>query len=319
MWKVTDRWFFGLIILCIILIGIGSTEFGEKTQIRLGSIFSPLNSWVSFIFNEFKIRHENKVLRAKVSELALNNQILRSSQYENEKLFDLLEFKARTEYELIASRIVSRDPNPISGTCLIDKGLADEVRKDFPVITCDGVYGKVTEVTRENAIVQTISDFNFRVACMNLRNGIQGIMRWEGGKGCILGQVRVNSDIQIGDSIVTSGLGSIFPKGVAVGKVREINVDKTKLFYEVTLEPTCKLGEIEYVFIVKKKPERLEKSTVYKTPGWEIYQKIEEEKIVQSPLKKSEKVKMSSIPKEEREEFPIEFEVKEPTIRLQPQ
>ncbi len=319
MWKIIDKCFLGLIIVCVIFIGLGNTEFGKKTQIQVASVFSPLGSWTSFVFNEFKLRHENKVLRTKLSELALKNQILSNLQYENEKLFKLLEFKDRTEYELVASQIVSRDPNPISGVCLIDKGLSDGVDKNSPVITCDGVYGKTIKVTKENAMVQAISDFNFRVACMNLRNGIQGIVRWESGKGCILGQVRVNSDIQVGDSIVTSGIGSIFPKGVIVGKVRKINVDKTKLFYEIAIEPACKLEEVEYVFIVKKKAEGVEESTIYKTQGWEIYRNVKEEIIEEKKIAKVNSRKTKKVIPVSEEEFPIEFKIKEPTIRVQPQ
>ncbi len=313
MWKSANRWFFVLIVICVVLIGLGTTEFGRKTQIRIGSVFSSFGGWAGFVFNQFKIRQENKILKDKVSELALKNQILRSLQYENEKLLNLLEFKTRAEYELIAARIVNKDPNPISSRCLIDKGLADGIDKDFPVITCDGVYGRIAEVTRENAVVQTISDFNFRAAGMNLRNGEQGILRWESGKGCILGQVRVNSDIQIGDSIVTSGIGSIFPKGVPVGKIQEIRVDETKLFYEASLEPACKLGEIEYVFIVKKKPRESGKNTIYKTAGWEIRRRVEEEEKVDEPGI----VKRLPSEPERREEFPLEFKIKEPTIRTQ--
>lgn len=316
MWRVSDRWFFALVVLCVVLIGFGNTDLGGKTQLRVASIFSPFGNWASFIFNEFKIRHENRVLRTKVSELALRNQILRNLQYENEKLLDLLDFKAQADYELIAARIVDREPNPISSTCLIDKGSSCGVEKDMPVITCDGVYGKVVKVTKENAVVQTISNFNFRVACMNLRNGIQGIVRWEGGKGCIFGQVQVNSDIQVGDSIVTSGIGSIFPEGVPVGKTYEINVDKSKLFYEIALDPVCKLGEVEYVFIVREKSEELEDYIVYKTEGWEIYQKIEEEEEADHfPL---EEAKSPFVLQKEEKEFPVEFKIKEPTIRIQP-
>ncbi|MDI6839788.1 MAG: rod shape-determining protein MreC [bacterium] len=293
MWRrEVSIWFILLIIICIVLIGLGKTQRGIRVQLRATSFFSPFQKYASFLFNTFKIRHENKILKQKMAQLVFENQQLKMYKYENEKLKSLLEFKTQKPYKLIAAKVVGRDPDPMSGICVVDKGEDDGVEKNLPVITMDGVYGKILENRKNIAVVQTFFNFNFRVSAMDIRTGIQGIAKWESGEGCILEKVPIYSDIKVGDKIVTSGLGSVFPKGLEIGEVEKIDVDKTKLFYSIRLKPVCKFSEVEYVFIVKEMPTVSEKEAIYETPVWEIY------------------------PKEDRW-IPTKFKIQEPSIRTE--
>lgn len=261
-----------LVVLSIILIGLGNTDVGTRVQVVMSGIFSPLCGWASFAFNELKIRRENRVLKLKLAELSTKNQVLQSLQYENDRLRNLLEFKSREPYKLIAARVSGRDPDPVSGSCVIDKGRADGVKQGLPVITVDGIYGKVIEVSETKALVETIFNFNFRVACMDLRSSVQGLVKWDGSRGTLIAQVPVNSDIKIGDEIVASEIGSVFPKGLRIGRVKEVGVDETKLFYEAVLDPVCNFAGVEDVFIIVE-TEQVEEPTISETPMWKIIYK----------------------------------------------
>ncbi|MCK4352761.1 rod shape-determining protein MreC [candidate division WOR-3 bacterium] len=314
-------WFIILIFICIVLIGFGKTLRGIRVQSQLASVFSPFQKYTLYFFNALKIKQENKILRQKVSMLALENQQLTGYKYENEKLASLLGFKAQSSCTLLAARIISRSQEPISGTCLIDKGKMDGIERDLPVVVPDGVYGKVLEVTKNTAIVQTIFGFNFRVGAVDLRSGVQGIVGWEKGKGCVFEQVPVHSDIKIGDKIITSGIGSVFPKGLKIGEVSEINIDKTKLFYSVPLKPACKFSKIDYVFVMKEASESFQnnKEFVYESIGWKV-SLIKDERVKETNNEKPTRFAKDSArrdrnKREKKRAFSVKFKAPEPVIR----
>lgn len=318
MWqrKRVSVWFITLVIISIILIGIGGTESGVKLQLKTASLFTPFHRYASFLFNTFKIRRENRSLKQALAKLALKNQRLTMYEYENKRLKSLLEFKDQEKYELITARIVGKLPDPIAGTCIINKGKAHGIERGTPVITPDGIYGKVLDVTKNTAVVQTLFHFNFRASAMNLRNGTQGIVRWEPGKGCIFEQVPVNSDIKAQDMVVTSGIGSVFPKGLKIGEVEKVMLDKTKLYYSIPLKPFCKFAQVEVVFVVKKPglSSKRSEEPIYETLQWKIYYK---KKIGLNETTAIEKENIST--PETGDRFPIVVKIPAPVIRKEPQ
>lgn len=279
---------FGVIILIsIFLIFIGKSDYGTQLQLNLSSVFSPIQSFTSFFFNTLRIRYENKLLRQKVVELSLENQSLYNYKFENLELRELLEFRQQTSYKAIPVNILIRELDPISEVCTIDKGLNHGIQTSMPVITEEGIFGKTVEVTDTKALVQTLFNFNFRVSGMDIRSGVQGIVRWETGKGCILEHIPVNSDIQVGDAIITSGLGSVFPRGLNIGTVKKINIDPSKLFYSISLEPACNFYKVINVFVLKESisiPDYSQDSILIKTLGWEFIETKKETTNLTPPI-----------------------------------
>jgi rod shape-determining protein MreC len=235
------------------------------------------------------MRHENRALKLKLAEVSMKNHKLQSLRYENERLRDLLEFKAQQSHKLIGAHIVGRDPAPLSGTCIIDKGACNGIKEDLPVITPDGIYGKVIETTEGNALIETFLNFNFRIVGMVLRSGIQGIVKWEGDKNSLVMQLPVNSDVDIDDEIVTSEISSVFPQGLKIGRIKKIAIGNTKIFYDAEIEPACNFSKVENVFIITE-PDTvsLENNKILKTSMWKITSE---------------------------DSFPVEFKVPEPTLR----
>lgn len=261
-----------VVLVSILLIFIGKSDSGIKLQLKLSNIFSPLESYTSFFFNTFRIRHENKILRQKAGELALENQLLYNYKVENSEFRELLRFRDQAAYALVPANIVNRDLDPVSEVCTVDKGIADGMRIGLPVITEQGVYGKVIEVTSDKALIQTLFNFNFRVSGIDVRSGEQGIVRWESGRGFILEHMPVNSNIQVGDIIITSGLGSVFPRGLNIGTVKKISIDPSKLYYSINLVPACQFTKVTNVFVLKESAPLSTTSpdSLIETSSWQI-------------------------------------------------
>lgn len=241
-----------LIIISLIFIGLGRIEKFDILRIKIASVFFPVQKIISLFFNISKGIKEQSVLKKKIAELTLENQLLKKYKLENDEFRDILNFAKDSEYELILSKIIMRENEPFPSLCIIDKGRQDGLKELMQVITQDGIYGKIIKVGERTATLQTIFDYNFRVSGMNIRNGIQGIVRWSGGEGLVFEYIPIGSDIKIGDEIITSGIGGVFMKGLRVGTVKKIEVDKTGLTYHILLEPACKIRKIENVFVIKE-------------------------------------------------------------------
>ena len=199
------------------------------------------------------LRHQNQVLREQNVRLSLELMKLREARLENGRLRGLLEFRSRASAAdaHLAARVIAQDPDRIPNTVLIDVGRADGVSRRMPVVTADGLVGRVLEVHGGTAVVLLLLDRNCRVSAVIQREGrAQGIVTCENGT-FYLKNVKVRTEVEEGDMVVSSGLGGIFPKGLMVGRVAEAVQEETGLFQEVILTPGANFINLEEVFVLK--------------------------------------------------------------------
>lgn len=199
------------------------------------------------------LRFENHVLREQNMRLSLELLRLREAQLENDRLRELLAFRLSQDnpesYQ--ASKVIARNPGRIVNTILIDAGEQNGVLPRMPVVTADGLVGRVLEVHKTTSVVQMLLDRNCRVSAVVQRESrTQGIVTCDDGV-FYLKDVPVRSDIAEGDLIVSSGLGEVFPKGLYIGRVAELGGEGQGLFREVILTPGVAFGSLEEVFVLK--------------------------------------------------------------------
>jgi len=118
------------------------------------------------------------------------------------------------------------------------------------VLASDGVVGQVITVSKHAARVMLASDPNSGVDVLVQRSRVQGIAAGSVENGCILKYIQRGSDIAIGDTVVTSGLDGIFPKGQTVGTVARVDARESRMFQEVEVKLSADLGKIEEVLVV---------------------------------------------------------------------
>jgi rod shape-determining protein MreC len=217
-------------------------------------VFYPFEKTIAHWKSLSDLREENAMLRHRVTELAIENQQLREFDYENRNLRKLVEFKKRQRLDLIPAEVIARDPNRLAESFVIDRGRDAQISTELPVVTAEGVVGKVSDVSDGFSVVQTIYDRDFRVSCLEMKSRVIGILRWKGGPNCSLDNVPVQAEVGVGDTILSSGLGGVFPKGLLVGVIVGIGPDNTGLFHEISVSPAADLSRVEEVFVVK--PER---------------------------------------------------------------
>ena len=199
------------------------------------------------------LRYENEVLRDQNLRLSLEVLKLREAQLENARLHALLRFKSQqaAEKSYILARVIARNPERIANTILIDVGADEGIRARMPVVTAGGLVGRILEVHGYTAIVQLLIDHNCRVSAVVQRpSRVSGIVSFEDGT-FYLKNVSLRGDIEVGDLIVSSGLGELFPKGLYVGQVVKVGYEAQGLFREVILAPGVNFQNLEEVFVLK--------------------------------------------------------------------
>lgn len=197
------------------------------------------------------LRRENRILREQNLRISLELLELREAQMENLRLRELLDFRSKAEGTYLVAKVVARDPNRVLNTVLLDLGAADGVAKRMPVVTADGLVGRVLEVHPRTAVVQLLLDRNCRVSAIVQRDErTSGIVTSENGR-FFLRHVSVRSEVSEGDRIISSGLGGVFPKGLLIGTVIRVGERDQALFREVQVAPNVDFFNLEEVFVLK--------------------------------------------------------------------
>lgn len=258
-------------VLLVLLLAVTVTltgQLGSADRRHVGAIGQTLLSWLVPLqvgmahasdrvvgwwqaLNEIgHLRLENAQLRSEVERLTREVALLQEAQAENARLRGLVEFRAQLDLRTIAARVAMRDPSRWFTTMTIDRGAREGVRVRDPVVTADGLVGRVMEVYPTASRVLLISDPRSAVGVLVQSTRDAGIVEGQGQAALLLRYVSRESTLQPGDVLVTSGLGGVFPRGLRVGTVVTVSSPAGALFQEATVSPAATLARLEEVLVI---------------------------------------------------------------------
>jgi len=254
-----------LIIITIFIMTIdyhGKTYFNWLESIGL-KLFSPINRGITLVTDntknylkaiaEFKrVEEENKELKEKIEITHQENTTLKEKLIAYDRLKKLLELKETFSYEMIPSLVISREPGNWFNSIIIDKGISDGVKKNMAVATHRGLVGRIVSADSRTAKVLLILDQRSAVGGMIQRSRDIGVVKGSESNYCYIEYLSHDADVKVNDVVITSGLGSIFPKGIIIGKIVGIKKESHDLFQKVIVRPEVDFTKLEEVFVVKK-------------------------------------------------------------------
>src|SRR6185295_1055291 len=147
--------------------------------------------------------------------------------------------------------VIGRDATRLSRTILIGRGETDGVVRGAAVLAPQGVVGHVFQTSPHSARVLLVSDHNSGVDALVQRTRARGIVQGTVDAGCVLKYVKRTEDVQVGDTLVTSGLDGIFPKGLPVGRVTAIDKRGQGLFQSAEVAPRVDVDQLEEVLVTR--------------------------------------------------------------------
>ncbi len=174
---------------------------------------------------------------------------------ENKRLHELLDLRQNRWPRALAASVVGRDPQRWFQEIVLDKGKDEGLRIDDPVVAIvggqEGLVGRITDVSSRVAKVMLIQDSLSSVAVtVQGSNAEDGVIDGSNSHDLLLKYLNRSSRIKIGDNVVTSGLGHVFPPGITVGWIEDLSLDQRQLFLQARLRPAIQANQLHVVLVL---------------------------------------------------------------------
>ncbi|HEY1801846.1 MAG TPA: rod shape-determining protein MreC [Terriglobales bacterium] len=212
------------------------------------------NLWHNYIYLR-GVRKENRDLKQEIQQLRLNEVRISEDAQQAHRLQVLLGFKEQYLSKTVAAQVIGSGGSDRSRVVFIDKGDDAKLLPEMPVITADGIVGKVVRVFAHSAQVLLVNDENSGAGAILEKSRLQGILKGTPVGGLILDKVMSDEQIQPGDRVLTSGGDGIFPKGMPVGTVTQVSKGKDS-FLNIRIKPAADLSKLEEVLVITKQEEK---------------------------------------------------------------
>ncbi|MFQ5329936.1 MAG: rod shape-determining protein MreC [Thermodesulfobacteriota bacterium] len=232
------------------LVGTAISVVAAPLQSAVTTITGGVSSTWSDYIALIGIKEENNLLREELAMVASERARLLEEVASARRVKALLGFKEERSLPMVAARIIGTDTYGLTRTVTIDLGESDGVQRNMAVVTHRGIVGKIIELYGDSSMVLLATDPRFRVDGVVQRNRVKGIVEGSGGERLVLKYIRQLDNIEVGDRIISSGLGGIFAKGLTVGEVAKVEVGDDSFFQYVEVIPSVDLDKMEEVLVI---------------------------------------------------------------------
>lgn len=253
------------VVAVLFVIGLILLSLGGVLRPFLGFIMDPFVTTQRWISERFMAVYDFFTLPRDVTELLqrnaqlenevsnLQSQVIQSQEQlrEAEVLYSLLDFaRSRPQDQYIAAAVIGKDPSPFLHYVIIDHGSDDGVRYGMPVVTQQGLVGRVAAVTASASRIQLITDpesvVNVRFQNQNEDAQVEGSITGD----ITLGMVSQNINIYSGDILLTSGLGGNYPTDIIVGQIMSVEKTENELFQTASIQPVIDFATLRAVLVI---------------------------------------------------------------------
>lgn len=266
----------GLVLLSLVLITVsfretsggplhGAQNVGAAVlrpfEIATDRVARPFRDAYNWFDGLITARSENQKLKSEVQDLRQKYTAAESALNENITLKRLLEYERGAsfpqDYRPVNASVIARAPSEVQQQIVISAGSDQGIRKDDPVVTADGLVGKVTTVFSAESNVTLLTDATSAVAALDLTTGAYGLVQHgaAGGAQLILGRVPKTEIVNEGDYVITAGtqlgaLPDIYPKGIEIGRVTSVDQNDVDSFKQIQIEPFADFSSLDSVAVL---------------------------------------------------------------------
>ncbi len=245
-WYLVISW-----ALAFTLLALPKPSKGTIGQVVWQVFFAPFYQAGETVRGLYQVRQENLRLKRELVAATVEKNILEEVRLENQRLRQLLNLRTEMDLEVIPAEVTARDPSFRTAAIQISSGTQSGVEPNLPVIDSRGLVGKVIEAFPKYSVIQVLYDPGIKVSAMIQRSRVTGLVVWKGGTFLELEYVPSDADVAVDDEVVTSGLGTIYPAGLKIGKVSRVLQEPNSLFKRVEVSAYAELNQAEELFVIK--------------------------------------------------------------------
>jgi rod shape-determining protein MreC len=243
-----------IIIIIGLIILLSVQGLGISTLVSEGvmkSFYLPFIKIKSTITDLRGVYDENQRLREQLVDANVQLSMLQEAERENNRLRAIVGFEPPIGYSLLPAKILSVTGDRIPISAVINRGSADGIMVNEPIINEEGLIGKIVSVSYSFSTVQLLTDPMSRVAVRVAESREMGIAKYLPSQGLIVDNVPSQGDVKQGDLVISSGLGGIFPPSLVVGTVIAVEKPKQEPFLIIKLAPAADFNSISELFVLR--------------------------------------------------------------------
>jgi rod shape-determining protein MreC len=249
-----------LVLLLVVLLSVTLMLLSSSRQDALArslndAALTPVQVLVRRAQGLVGLRAENDALRAELARARLEVAALGEEAREAERLQRMLGFREGSAFTLLSARVIAREASRPGAGYKIDRGARDGVREELAVVTPDGLVGKVVSAEPRSAWVRPILARSCRVSVRLELTRVDGILDWSPQRGLHLTFVPSRAQASVGDTVITTGLGGVFPRGVRVGQVTGVDTVSADGSLRLAVQPAVDFAALEDVFVILVAPD----------------------------------------------------------------
>jgi rod shape-determining protein MreC len=267
-----------VVAACLLLLTVQTRGHSTPTAEVLAFITTPIQSglarvnraavnvWSTYL--DWKnVRAENRRLRDENQRLRVESLQVSETTAENQRLRRLLALQERVPIATVSGEVIAREWGGWVRSLTVNRGRGDNVVRLTAVIAPEGLIGRVMEVRSGASIIQVLTDPASTVGAHVVRTRTSGIVEGDPrGTMRLKYMAREGGGIEVGDLVVTSGAGGVFPRGIPVGRVRAIDDRGSALFHYAVLTPVVDFARVDEVLLLTGDTRR-DLATAFPTDG----------------------------------------------------
>lgn len=227
------------------------SRFINSSNFLSGSIYNTSNN----VSNYFGLKEQNKLLQEENNKL--KSILFNSENKSNSTFIDSVNFNKN--YKFTSALVIRNSYAAINNILLLNKGKNDSIKQDFGVVSSKGIIGIIEKTSASYATVLSILNTTSSISAQLKKTNHFGSIKWNGlsPNRIQLSEIQKIAPVKIGDTIITSGRSSIFPKGVPIGSISNFKLDIANNYYEIEVALFNDMTNIEHVYIIENKDAKL--------------------------------------------------------------
>ena len=237
-------------VVSLVLIFSNNNPQVDVLRGRLSDAIAVATRPVSGVLKAIRLWEENKRLRHLLAKMSIEIASVDEAFAENLRLRRMLDFRDRSDFELVAAKVVGMSPDPGIRGLLINRGASDGLVRNSAVVCAEGVVGRLYRVGQHTSTVQLLLDHNMGIAGRLAKGRDNGIIHSEGRSRLQMDGVPISVQVEIDDVVITSGLGGIFPPGLKIGMVESVQPSDNGWLWEILITPCVDFERLEELFII---------------------------------------------------------------------
>jgi len=225
------------------------TAFSPVVRVA-DAVFSSVRGTGASYIDVRRAREENQELRDRVEQLTAERNAALEGAAELNDIRVQLALPTRPPYRELAANVLSRDASLWFRRLTIDRGSLDGVKKDMPVATAGGIVGRIISVGPNFSMVQVMTDKHAGVGAMLQTSRAMGEIRGLDNNRCELKNISAVEKVEVGESVITTGLDRIYPKGLLIGIVERVDDDPNAPSHKIIVKPAAPVDRVEHLFVL---------------------------------------------------------------------